>query len=81
MKTHPHFEWTFCGERYRIRFFPLNVRFEVRAPEGDWVKLIERHRPNTRTRFVTVGLPNILREQFLSALDLQRNVFRDQLRI
>jgi hypothetical protein len=36
------------------------------------VKLIERHRPNTRARFVTVGLPNILREQFLSALELQR---------
>ena len=72
MKTHADFVWTFCGERYRIRFFALTARFEVRAPEGDWVKLIERHRPNTRARFVTVGLPNVLREQFLSALELQR---------
>ena len=72
MKTHDDFEWTFCGERYRIRFFPLTARFEVRAPEGDWVKLIERHRPNLRARLVTVGLPNVLREQFLTALELQR---------
>jgi hypothetical protein len=71
MKTNTDFEWTFCGERYRIRFFPLTARFEVRAPEGDWVKLIERHRPSTRARFVTVGLPNALREPFLSALELQ----------
>jgi hypothetical protein len=72
MRTQPDFEWTFCGERYRIRFFPLTARFEVRAPGGDWVKLIERHRPNTRVRFVTVGLPNALREQLLSALEFRR---------
>jgi hypothetical protein len=72
MKTHPDFEWTFCGERYRIRFFPLTARFEVLAPEGNWVKLIERHRPSERVRFVTVGLPNVLREQLLSALELHR---------
>jgi len=72
MKTNTDFEWTFCGEHYRIRLFPLTARFEVLAPEGDWVKLLERHRPSTRARFVTVGLPNALREQFLSALDLQR---------
>jgi hypothetical protein len=34
MKTHDDFEWTFCGEHYRIRFFALTARFEVRAPRA-----------------------------------------------
>jgi hypothetical protein len=75
MKTAPDFTWTFCGEHYRIRFFALTARFEV-CVEGEWVKLIERHRPTTYARFVTVGLPNVLREQLLSALELQHTAER-----
>jgi hypothetical protein len=70
-KTHPDFEWTFCGERYRIEFFPLTARFSVLV-DGEWLKQIERHRATPHVRFVTVGLPNVYREQMLSALELQR---------
>jgi hypothetical protein len=71
MKTHPDFEWTFCGERYRIAFFPLTARFQVLV-DREWLTQVERHRETPHARFVTVGLPNVYREQMLSALELQR---------
>jgi len=75
MRTAPDFEWSFCGERYRIRFYPLTARFEGYV-DGEWRKLGERHRPSTHVRFTTGGLRVIFREQLLSALDLQRTAER-----
>lgn len=71
MKTHADFEWTFCGERYRIEFFRLTARFSVLV-EGAWLKQIERHRETPHARFAMGGLPNVYRQQLLSALELQR---------
>ena len=68
MRPEPDFEWSFCGEPYRIRFFPLVARFEV-CIEGAWVRILVCHRPTQDASFGPAGLPSVFRKQLTAALE------------